>query len=84
MVTLNELIEVTDVEEMIVYFQMSDNIKPRMDFPTRGDRFDELKRMFGACPVKRVSASFRGDPRMVVEIDPKGPPCDVKELINPA
>lgn len=73
MVTLNELIELVEVEELTVYFKVTEGIKPRQEFPMKGQRFEELRHKFGECRVLRVGAAFNADPRVVVEIDPKLP-----------
>ena len=69
MVTLNELLEITEVEKITLYVPLTSRIDTRLDFEA-SDRaiLDEVTEMYGAYRVKRISPVFAGDPRMVVKL----------------
>ena len=69
MITLNDLLAITDVKEMTLYVPITPRVNTRIDFrPTDSALLDDITRMFGYRPVKRISPVFRGDLRMVVEL----------------
>ena len=80
MITLNDLLEITDVRDMTLYVPITPRVNTRIDFRLNDSALlDDITRMFGELPVKRVSPVFRGDPRMVVELGAakreEGTPC---------
>ena len=75
MVTLNELLDISAVGSYTIYLADQDGrgLRAKLEAPGGGNDLDTVRRLFGDWPVKRLSAAFRGDPRMIVEImQPKG------------
>lgn len=74
MVTLSELLDITEVDHYTIYFSTGEAQTVRLEVPTDdGDGLDTVRKLFGNWPVKRISAVFRGDPRMEVAIRPPEP-----------
>lgn len=69
MVTLNELLTVTDVKHFTIYFETDAAKKARLEVPASDDDgMATISKLWGDWPVKKLSAAFRGDERMVVVI----------------
>lgn len=69
MVTLNELLEITDVKRITLYVSLTNLIDTRIDVEaTDSAILDEVTEMYGGYRVRRISPVFAGDPRMVVQL----------------
>lgn len=71
MVTLNELLDIAEVGSYTIYLMTDrEHTEPRarLEVPGNSQDMGTVRRLFGAWPVKKLSAAFKGDPRMVVYI----------------
>ena len=69
MVTLNELLELAEVKRVTVYAPVTDRVDTRIDFdPQDSAILDDVSKLYGDLPVKRVGPVFKGDERLVVKL----------------
>lgn len=71
MVTLNELLDISEVGSYTIYLltdREHTGPRARLEVPGNSQDMGTVRRMFGGWPVKKLSAAFKGDPRMVVYI----------------
>ena len=71
MVTLNELLDIAEVGSYTIYLltdREHTGPRARLEVPGNSADMGTVRRMFGDWTVKKLSAAFKGDPRMVVEI----------------
>lgn len=71
MVTLNELLDISEVGSYTIYLLTDREYtgpRARLEVPGNSADMGTVRRMFGDWQVKKLSAAFKGDPRMIVEI----------------
>ena len=69
MVTLNDLLELTEVKRVTVYAPVTDRVDTRIDFdPKDCAILDDVSRLYGDLPVKQIGPVFKGDERLVVKL----------------
>ena len=69
MVTLNDLLELTEVRHVTVYAPATLRVDTRIDFdPQDSAILCDVCQMFGELPVKRIGPIFKGDDRLVVTL----------------
>ena len=69
MVTLNELLEMVEVKRITIYAPVSPRVDTRIDFdPQDSAILDDVTRLYGDLPVKRIGPVFKGDERLVVKL----------------
>ena len=71
MVTLNELLDIAEVGSYTIYLltdRKHTGPRARLEVPGDSEDMGTVRKLFGDWPVKKLSAAFKGDPRMVVYI----------------
>lgn len=69
MITLNDLLTISDVEQYTVLVPLTTRLKARVTISQHCDaELDDLVRLYGEYPVKRFSPAYKGDERMVIEL----------------
>lgn len=69
MVTLNDLLELAEVKRITLYAPATQRVDTRIDFDPRDSAIlDDVTRMYGDLPVKRIGPIYRGDERLVVRL----------------
>ena len=69
MVTLNDLLELTDVKRITVYAPATPRVDTRIDFdPQDSAILDDVTRLYGHLRVKTIGPIYKGDERLVVKL----------------
>ena len=69
MVTLKELMEITEVDHLTVYAPMTDRVRYRIDInPNDSDEKYDVLMNYGERAVRTVWPMYKGDVRMIVEM----------------
>lgn len=76
MVALNDLLELVEVKRITIYAPVTERVDTRIDFdPQDSAILDDVTRLYGDLPVKRVGPVFKGDERLVVKLGKREVPC---------